>query len=307
MILSKKIHITICASNYNHFKNLGYKNLKFGNYFEIPIKHLTKGSNKKIKVKCDICGKEKELCYSAYIKNISHGNYYACSAKCTRKRMAENKPVTIHNFNEFSYIIGLFQTDGSLYDSTRNRGGFRLELSKKDSDIIHKIYKILKFSNINCSISQRLRETNFGISDSITLKASELQFRNLLKDWGVPAGKKSENIKAPLHKEELIVNDYIRGLYDGDGSLGFIKNKFPFASFTTQSEEIKEFLLDFISKITSKPKKRLNRNKRDNIYNIVITKEDAVLFCEKIYPKNCLSIDRKYQNAQKIKDWKRNI
>ena len=157
--------------------------------------------------------------------------------------------------------------------------------------------------NINCSISKRKRTTNFGISDSITLSANELQFRNLLKDWNVPAGKKSQTISPPLHKTELSINDYIRGLYDGDGSLGYTNNGFPYVSFVTQSEAIKEFLINFIYKITLKPIKDPKRNKRDDVYNIVITKEDAIAFCKEIYPHNCLSINRKYINAQEIKKW----
>lgn len=32
---------------------------------------------------------------------------------------------------EFDYFIGLFQTDGTLYETTRNRGKIVIELSKK--------------------------------------------------------------------------------------------------------------------------------------------------------------------------------
>jgi len=41
------------------------------------------------------------------------------------------------------------------------------------------------------------------------------------------------------------------------------------------------------------------------MYNIVISKEDAIKFCNEIYPENCLSMDRKYIIAQSIKSWKR--
>lgn len=43
------------------------------------------------------------------------------------------------------YIIGLFQGDGSLSESTRNRGKFQYEISIKDRDIIDKLYPL--FSN----------------------------------------------------------------------------------------------------------------------------------------------------------------
>jgi len=269
------------------------------------VDELSKGSHKKIQVKCDICGREKLLSYKTYLKNLNHGNYYACSNTCSRKQIIKNNPIIINNYKIFSYLIGLFQTDGNLYDSTRNRGKFQIELSKKDADIIYKIKDFLISTNVNCTISTRVKNTNFGVSNSITLSVQKLQFRDLLKQWGVPSGKKSIIISPPLHQKRLSINNYIRGLYDGDGSLGFTKTNFPFVSFTTQSENVKNFLLNFISEITFKPVKDIAKNKRDNVYNFAIYKEDAQLFCKNIYPTNCLSINRKYQLAQNIKNWNR--
>jgi len=62
-------------------------------------------------------------------------------------------------------------------------------------------------------------------------------------------------------------------------------------------------LLEYISKITNKPKKDNNPNSRDNIYNIVITREDAIIFCENIYYKDCFSMKRKYELSKEVKKW----
>jgi hypothetical protein len=40
-----------------------------------------------IKVKCDICGKEKEIMFQKYIKNISNGGFYSCSSKCAQDKI----------------------------------------------------------------------------------------------------------------------------------------------------------------------------------------------------------------------------
>ncbi len=205
-----------------------------------------------------------------------------------------------HKF--LSYLTGLLQTDGHLYENTRNRGKLTLELSSKDMNIIESISKHLK---VNYSIRERVRNTNYSKKyKSVILTINNLEFRNRMKEWGMIPGKKSDTISIP-NKKELKKLEYIRGLYDGDGSIGFTSQKFPFVSFTTQSEEIKDMLIDFIQEITQKPRKDIKRNSRDNIYNISIYKEDAVVFCEKIYPKNCLSINRKYILSQGIKKWKR--
>jgi hypothetical protein len=201
-----------------------------------------------------------------------------------------------------SYLIGLFQTDGSLYETTRNRGKFQLELNIKDGDIIYKIANLIKY---NYKITKRERITNFGENKTITITVHDIEFRKLLKLWGIPAGKKSEIIAPPLHIKELSIPDYIRGLYDGDGSLGLTKQNKPFMSLTTKSEDIKNFIVDYISKITNNDLKCPGRNKRDNIYNITLFNEDSKLLSETLYYENCLSINRKYEKSKEIKEWKR--
>lgn len=76
MILTEKIEIIINSANMKHFYSLGYENLKPGNKLTVPIKHLNKGSHSIVKIKCDICGNEKELTYRFYLKNIKKYNIY---------------------------------------------------------------------------------------------------------------------------------------------------------------------------------------------------------------------------------------
>ena len=53
-----------------------------------------------------------------------------------------------------SYMIGLFQTDGSLSRCSRNRGKLQLEISSKDEDIIYKLEKLIPY---HCCIKKRKR------------------------------------------------------------------------------------------------------------------------------------------------------
>jgi hypothetical protein len=202
-----------------------------------------------------------------------------------------------------SYLIGFFQSDGHMSKGTKNKGRASIEISKKDDDIIYKIKELIKY---NYSIRERKRSVkikdNEYLYETISINIYNLEFRNFLEKNGIPYGKKSKRIEPP-DTNELSINDYIRGLFDGDGSLGFTKEGFPYVGLVTESEYIKDYILDYISNITNKERKKLNRNKRDKLYNIVIYKEDAVKFCELVYYKNCLSIDRKYRTSRYIVKW----
>jgi len=206
---------------------------------------------------------------------------------------------------DISYLIGLFQTDGNIYDSTRNRGKAVIELSIKDEDIINKIKEIIPY---NYTISKRkrnisIREYDYKEKEYVSIRICDQNFRKFLNYCGVPSGKKSSIIIPPLHLKNLSIKDYVRGLYDGDGSLGMTKTNIPYISIVTASENLANFLFEYIGEITGKPKKKINPNIRDNIYNIVITKEDAIKFCNEIYYEGCLCMDRKKEKSDIIKNW----
>lgn len=82
MILQENIEISVNVNNIKHLFSLGYENLKMREKIIIPVHHLSINSHYKIHVKCDVCGKEKLLRYSRYMKSFNNGGYYACSVKC---------------------------------------------------------------------------------------------------------------------------------------------------------------------------------------------------------------------------------
>ena len=199
-----------------------------------------------------------------------------------------------------SYVYGLLQTDGNLSESSRNRGRFTIELAIRDQDILEKLQEGLE---VNSYLYERTRKTNFSES-STTLKLSifDWEFRKQLKSYGFPIGKKDQIVEPP--KETFIEVDYIRGLIDGDGSLGLTSTGIPFFGFTTKSEKMKEYICDYIFRKTGQIKK-LNRNKRDDVYNICLFKEDAQTVVKDLYYKKCLCINRKLEKSKDVLSWKR--
>jgi len=103
MIITKKVEITINSANMKHFASLGYENLKPKNKLTIPVEHLNKGSHSIIKVKCDICGCEKELMYRFYLKNFNRQGYYCCGSKCSRSK-ANKTSLEKYNTEHYSNI-----------------------------------------------------------------------------------------------------------------------------------------------------------------------------------------------------------
>lgn len=202
----------------------------------------------------------------------------------------------------YAYLFGLIQTDGQLYQNSRNRGRLSIELSKRDKELLQKIQQLLPFHS---SISERKRKTNFNEEyASVTLSVFDKRFREFLTVNGIPCGRKSETISIPACS--FSKDDYFRGLVDGDGSLGLTSKGFPFLSFVTKSAAIAEKCLVFLQSITGKEKFSA-KNKRDHVFNIAVYKEDAQKVVQILYYENCLALPRKIQKSKEILTWQRPI
>ena len=200
-----------------------------------------------------------------------------------------------------SYLIGLLQGDGHLSKATRNRGKFVYEVSIRDKDIIYKIEKILS-SYVNVNIYEKIRDTNFKDKyHSIGFNICYKNFRDEISEY-IPYGKRPEYINIP---QWISKRDYIRGLVDADGSLGFSKHGFCFLSFFTTSENIKNFIINDMLENLGVIKK-INRNKRDLAYNILLYREYAQDYAKILYENSNLYIDRKYNKYLDILKWVRN-
>jgi len=207
------------------------------------------------------------------------------------------------NFSEpvWSYFLGLSQGDGHLQNGEGGKGKYQIELSKRDEDIILFLESLIK-PHYNVSVRNRVRDTNFLQSyESVSLTVCSQDFRNKLVEAGLPYGSKADNISVP---DLISERDYWRGMLDADGSLGFTKNGFPFVSLTIVSEDIYKSYNELLTTLTGKVKKT-KRNSRDNIYNVMVNKEDAVKVVDFLYYTGCVAINRKRLMAIKISSWVR--
>jgi hypothetical protein len=191
-----------------------------------------------------------------------------------------------------SYILGFIQGDGHLQHKK-----LTIELNISDERILHLIGQEL---SSKYSITYRKRTTNFLKNhESCILTINSVELTKELNQLGIPYGRKSDIIAPPYN---ICSIDYIRGLIDADGAVGYTSQGFPFISLVTSSEEIKDFFLSFLESNLDIIK-IVSRNKRDNIYNILIMRDNAVRLAKMLYYQGCISLDRKFNSAQEILNW----
>jgi hypothetical protein len=202
---------------------------------------------------------------------------------------------------DHAYLFGFVQCDGHLTESTRNRGRLSVELSIRDVALLERFRELVPYPS---SITTRTRTTNFAQGyTSAVWTVYALEARRELITLGLPVGRKSDLVAPPAVPFSRI--DYLRGLIDADGSLGFMRPRdIPFVSLTTRSEAFRDFFIDSCPRLIGAPRGR-RRNERDGIFNLLAIREAAVLLARVLYYEGCLALPRKMEAARQVKGWVR--
>lgn len=201
---------------------------------------------------------------------------------------------------EYAYMFGFLQADGHLAKGTGQKGRLTVELNIRDVDLL---YRFKYLTPHNSSVTERTRSTNVAENHhSAIWTLCSLEARTRLNALGLPYGRKSRTIAPP--QIEFSHPDYLRGLIDADGSVGYAGQGVPFISLTTSSTAIAAFLRLYAQEITG-VERVANRNTRDEVYNITYEKEAAQMLVADLYYPGCLSLGRKQVKADAVTTWVR--
>lgn len=72
LIPNQIVSVKMGGKNLNHYRSLGY-NVNFGDIINVPAEELTPGSHTDVKIQCDVCGKEYNREYKAYLHYHTYG------------------------------------------------------------------------------------------------------------------------------------------------------------------------------------------------------------------------------------------
>ncbi|WP_201714251.1 LAGLIDADG family homing endonuclease [Rossellomorea arthrocnemi] len=206
-------------------------------------------------------------------------------------------------FNEWSfnmaYILGFLAADGSI------TAGWRIKLSLKQEDIslLENIRKEFDYSG---EVSSIFSKSQSGIHPSAELSIFSKKIVKRLKELEVTE-RKSFTVMMPLDIPNCFIPDFIRGYFDGDGSVGpqeqpkckMTQLRVRICSGSPQIlHQIKNFLhvekgLRAVNVNACKPER--------NLWEICYSTRDSQSFYKAIYHKDaCLYLKRKKMEFERI-------
>lgn len=199
-----------------------------------------------------------------------------------------------------AYLLGLLHTDGSHHGDINGKGKVTIELGVRDIDVLRALQPVIPCYS---SITVRTRRTNFAETHTTaTLAFFHQAIRRQLAGLGMPPGRKAQSVTPPNLDSSLSV-PYLRGLLDGDGSVGFTARGYPFVSFVTDSEALVRFVEAEIFHLAH-TRRRSGRNARDGAFNVMVTSLAAVSLASAVWGgPNEIGLQRKRDAAALVTAW----
>lgn len=192
--------------------------------------------------------------------------------------------------NNLAWLVGIMLSDGYISNESIKTRFIRIKMC--DKDVIYKIKKIVRYSsNIYMYKPSNGNKTSY----SITLCGEVIwQFFNSM---GMDSNK-SYNAHIPVNIPKEYFSHFLRGVFDGDGSIIINKDKY-LAARICGTKRVVEFIREYLS-INS----TIHSNKSDTNFIVQYTGSDALQFLGFIY-KNSIKnnrMNRKYKKYLEFKD-----
>lgn len=134
---------------------------------------------------------------------------------------------------EMAYVLGVLYTDGNLFHDTK-RGTYRIAMAQKQPELLNKVLKLM-----DCDARLRHRKKRGIAGEVYFFDIQQKKVYSDLVNLGLSPNK-SNTIEFPNIPQGL-VRHFIRGCWDGDGSIYFESKKLR-GSYTCGS-------LNFIEKL----------------------------------------------------------
>jgi hypothetical protein len=232
-----------------------------------------------------------DICKKHGIKNPKTIWAYAKKLNINRPKGTKRKYQVNDDYfsicsNNMYYILGLIYTDGNL---PKNSNSFII--SNTDKDLLEKIKIEL---NYNGNIFTEYHKIHNKYIYKLCITSNKM--RKDLENFGLTPNK-TFDLNFP-EIPEIYLKDFIRGLWDGDGS---VSN--PLTKQKTKILLVSSFVCanyNFINRLneilpTNVKSKIHQRHRKNTLYNITYRAFSSIKIRNFMYYDNCLCIERKKQ------------
>ena len=191
-----------------------------------------------------------------------------------------------YNFQSHNgaWILGLFASDGYLPNTKGAKNRIVLTLQRQDENCLELIKKELQYTG---PIYQYKSTNGY---DNSSLAFTSNQIRQKFQSFGIVNAKTFKIQHLPENLKEEYWLDYLRGYFDGDGSVYKKGNSIATSIVSANENFLREIKIYLISKINIKGG---SISKDHNAYQLKFGKYDSLKLCSAFYDNDYLALPRK--------------
>lgn len=230
-----------------------------------------------------------------YIRNFSE----AAAISNPSRGYDKNEDFFKKETSDMAYIMGFIAADGSVSEKT-NR--IKITLSAVDHNFLEKIAKTIPVKN---PVVKRITNKGFEITE---LAWACEEHKKDLAEYGIVPNK-TFLLELPTKLNQKYWIDYIRGYFDGDGSVSLIQNSHGRGNghlrwqIGAAKPDILIWIVDFLEKEFNIPKVSIlkqEKNRKTPYYYFQYSSTATRKIYEILYTENSLYLPRKKKCYEKI-------
>lgn len=212
-----------------------------------------------------------------------------------RGMLGNHEYFSLNNQNSnMAWLLGFLAADGCI---EKDRNVIKLSLSSIDREILEKIRNEI---SLRAEVKDYITTAGYNVSK---LQWSSAQHKKDLSLYGV-IPQKTFSLKPPYQLDRKYWGDYIRGYWDGDGSITLNKNNYNSLSWqiTSATKEILEFIIDYFYEEYSIPKVKVHSFQRNGntLYILQYSTQASIEICKQFYKNKGICLQRKKEHFQSV-------
>lgn len=252
-----------------------------------------------------ICAKATGLKIADVLYILRHNNIHIRNKQEAIRLLSQNQVKYTTNNNYFSkqsanmaWLMGYIAADGSI---AKDKNSIKLGISITDKEILEKIKKEL-------SLNKEIKEwTTKSGHNCCGLEWTSAQHKSDLSRYDI-IPQKTFKLKPPYLLEKRYWIDYIRGYFDGDGSVNLchVSNRRGVKALALRWQicaaipEVLEWIINYLFEEYNIPKVSILRDKKRNLYYFQYSTNATKRIYKVLYNSNGLYLERKKRHFEEI-------
>lgn len=192
-----------------------------------------------------------------------------------------------------AYVLGFIMADGCIMKTSKQQkkdNRLYIGISEKDKNILEFIKEEL---NSQCDIVQYVNKNSYSSNPKVKLYINSQKVCHDLKNLGVTRNKTGKECIPPQIINSEFLFDFLKGFFDGDGSVVNSYKKWSYFSFCSCFEMINQISVE-LKKVGFTGALTPHKDKRhDDVYGLQITTKHDVLLLYRLFYENSKSYSLK--------------